>query len=137
MMWKKRIAMLFMLVAQVAIIWHAVIPHQHNVGTSHAFADDHYHAGHPCDNVPESDQSAHFHHPGQDVGLVSKGDSDDISKYLETFILSSFALTGFNLVLGDWPISLGQPSRPDSPIFYSSPHLLSRTLRGPPCVSAA
>jgi hypothetical protein len=142
---KKHFAIMMISIAYAMLLGHSVVPHIHNEHADHRshasisdHSDDHHHHG-----------NEHTHHEDNDEG---KGILGDIFSHLthadDSYISCNTTSTvniSFKCVL-DFPDVYSIPTLiadfnvavfhkpPDKAKPYQSPHLVAKSLRGPPSI---
>lgn len=136
-MMRKRLALLFLLLAQVVVLGHGMVAHHHHIGDLSEHRHRTYQAKHDHDNSnPLSDGYSGFAHSEEEMSFVH-GQSVQTNSTVENqeFIADLICIPSFLLISTE--------DRVDSTHFkkrsdlYSPPLHDSWNLRGPPAFIVA
>lgn len=133
-MLRKKLGILFFLIAQAVMLGHGVISHHHHEEVTYE-KHDHYNAeGEKHDTEDPFDLAfSNFWHAGEQVVFAQTDTKSVVQKYSSEYhdiVIYEVKLPVFN--------SNGKKIfRPDKFLFYQSPHYGANSLRGPPAFIVA
>ncbi|KUG10696.1 hypothetical protein AMC91_16615 (plasmid) [Elizabethkingia miricola] len=138
-MLRKKLTILFLLIAQVVILGHGLVPHHHHADLASQQHNHHHGKDAKKQHPEESSLQLAFSgliHSGEQVTFTQS----DASK----IIVSKQALQAINALPCDFKMPFAyivsfqkHTFPPDSKVRYQSPHYGAHSLRGPPAFIVA